>query len=62
VKILLQLFVLKLDNIDLNTQPEIFQNCLPPPKSNNKKITLPHWESASPVENKKKKNIKLLKN
>jgi hypothetical protein len=56
MKILLQPFVLKLDNTDLNTQPEIYQNCPPPPKSKNKIITLPHWESASPVENKKKKN------
>jgi hypothetical protein len=32
----------------------------PPPKSKNKKITLPHWELASPVENRKK-IIKLLK-
>lgn len=27
----------------------------PPPKNKNKKITLPHWESASPVGNRKKK-------
>jgi hypothetical protein len=30
-------------------------------KAKIKKITLPHWESASPVENKKK-IIKLMKN
>jgi hypothetical protein len=35
------------------TKNTVFQNCLPPPKRI-KKITLPHWESASPVENKKK--------
>jgi hypothetical protein len=39
---------------DSNTYNFVFQNCPPPPKSKNKKITLPHWESASPVENRKK--------